>query len=114
MGLKLPLSQAIKTTGTVTQVTASITECAHFRCCLSGMCRYSSAEKKTAMVKVEEMLKLQKKAQDQMKKLVRVIIELVQCVRYKRSELNFSFNCLKVFSQFHLGGVFFSSALFTI
>lgn len=70
------------------------------------------------MVKVEEMIKLQKKAQAQMKRLVRVIIELVQCVRYKRSELNFSFNCLKVFSQFHLGGgvlvCFSSSALFTI
>lgn len=70
------------------------------------------------MVKVEGMIKLQKKAQDQMKRLVRVIIKLVQCVRYKRSELNFSFNCLKMFSQFHLGGVFFgwvfSSALFTI
>lgn len=79
-----------------------------FYVCL--VCRYSTAEKETAMVKVEEMIKLQKKAQDQMKRLVRVILELVQCVRYKRSERNFSFNCLKV-SFF---GCFFSSALLTI
>lgn len=49
------------------------------------------------------MIKLQKKSQDQMKRLVRVIIELVQSVRCKKSELNFSFNCLKAFSQFYLG-----------
>lgn len=56
------------------------------------------------MVKVEEMIKSQKKAQDQMKRLVRVIIELVQRVRYKRLELNFSLNCLKVGFFFFLVG----------
>lgn len=45
------------------------------------------------MVKLEDMIKLQNKAQDRMKRLVRDMIEMAQCVNYNkcRLELHFSF-----------------------
>lgn len=49
------------------------------------MNRYSKAEQKTAMVKLEDMMKLQKKAQDRMKRLVRDMIEMGQCLCYNRN-----------------------------
>lgn len=59
----------------------------------SVILRYSKAEQKTAVVKLEDMIKLQKKAQDQMKRLVRdmdISMEMEQCVKYNR---NVDWNC---------------------
>lgn len=49
------------------------------------MRRSSKAEQKTAMVKYEDMIKLQKKAQDRMKRLVRDMIEMKQYLNYNRN-----------------------------
>lgn len=67
---------------------------------LSCICRYSKAEQKKAMVKLEDMIKLQKKAQEQIKRLVRDMTEMVQCVTYNR---NVGWSCISLFESIQAG-----------
>lgn len=63
---------------------------------LSCVRRYSKAEQKKAMVKLEDMIKLQRKAQDQIKRLVRDVTEMGQCIQYSR---NVGWSCVSLFES---------------